>query len=148
MGAVKLRYINRCLLLTTLVSSFFSISLRGCEWSSNEIYSLTTFFCISLIISASTLWLAKNIPIASLATILLPLLGSWMYSLLGLFSPGDLSVGPCVERSTWVAFSALYLTASGTMLLSPRLWLSRLATAVVIMIFAISSVLFLQNLFG
>ncbi|WP_449426524.1 hypothetical protein [Rhodanobacter lindaniclasticus] len=145
---MKLRSINKRLLWATFVSGLFSVSLHGCAWSSNEIYALATFFCIALVVSASIMGLAKKTSIALLATIFLPLFGSWMYSLLGLFSPGDFSVGPCVERSTWVAFSALYLLSSGTMLMSCQLWSSRLVTAAVITIFAISSVLFLRNQFG
>lgn len=142
---MSLRHTSKCLLLAAFSSGPFSFSLRGCGWSSIEIYSIATFFCIGLVISLLTFRLSSKLLFLFLATILLPILGGWLYSLMGIFSPGELSVGPCVERSTWIAFPALYSNTSGSALLNPKLWLSRTATAAMLAIFATSTILFLRS---
>lgn len=135
------------LLTLAVISSIFSISLHGCGWSSNEIFAAAVFFAVAASVSILTFALAKNGWIVLLAVLLAPLLAAWLYSILMLFSPGDLSAGPCVERSTWTAFSALYLAASGSALWNRSLWEKRAVATVVAVIAIAAAGLLLRNVF-
>jgi hypothetical protein len=82
-----------------------------------------------------------------ISVLVMPVVGSWSYSILLLFSPGDLSVGPCVERSTWTAFPAMYLTTSCAALLNNTLWKNWFVAAIGSVIALTAAILLLRNLF-
>lgn len=136
-----------CLVPAAVISGLFSISLHGCGWSSNEMFAAAVFFAVAIGVSILTFALAKEWWVVLFGVLIAPLLAACLYSLLMLFSPGNLSAGPCVERSTWTAFSALYLAASSSALLNRSLWQKRAVAAVVAVIAIAAAVLLLRNVF-
>lgn len=144
---MSLREVAQNLLVAVVVSSVFSISLKGCGWSPNEIFAVAAFFVVAASVSILASALTPRWWAVLIAVLVMPVIGAWLYGLSLLFSPGELSVGPCVERSTWTAFPALYLAASCAAILNRSFWQRRAIAATVFVITLAAAVLLLRNLF-
>jgi hypothetical protein len=112
-------------------SSFLTALDGGCGWTSNELFAAAIFFVLALLVSVLSFRIASKWWVALIAIGLLPITAAWIYPLALLFSPGHMSVGPCVHQSMWAAFSSLYFISGIAMLVRRGGAESRITTFII-----------------